>query len=50
MSEHINTQDGEHFPLLLEGNAHRLERAIQLAAVVRKLMCDLSGALPGREL
>jgi hypothetical protein len=44
MSEHCNAQDGEHLPLLLKGDAHRLERAVQFPAVVGELVCDLFDA------
>ena len=50
VGEHGNAQDGEHLPLLLGGDAHRLARAIQPPAGVRELTRDLAGALLGREL
>jgi hypothetical protein len=49
VSEHSDAQDGEPLPLLLEGDAHRLERAVQPPAVVRELPRNLPGALLGRE-
>jgi hypothetical protein len=50
VSEHSHAQDGEH-PLREEaGDAHRLERAVQLPAVVRELPRNFTGALFGRQL
>ena len=50
VSEHIHAQDGEHLPLLLEGDVHRLKCAVQLPAIVREVPRDLSGALLCSEL